>query len=270
MSFDQYLQITSPQNQRVKSVVKLKNRRDRDKQNRYIIEGYRALSRGIKHGLTLKEFYVCPDYFLGENEVKLIETHEKLGAEIIVVPPHVFDKMAYRDRPEGLLGVAEQFHLTLDDINLAENPFLLIAEATEKPGNLGTMLRSTDATGADALIVCDRCTDIFNPNVVRASTGCIFSVPTIEASSDEVLAWLRKNGIKVLAATPHTTNMYTDVDMTGPIAIAVGTEQVGLTDKWMNQADLKVKIPMLGEADSLNVATATTILMYEVVRQRSL
>ena len=264
------LYISSAQNARVKSVVKMRNRRERDKQDRYIIEGYRALSRGLNYDLKLIDLYFCPKYFLGENEVALIDLHRKQGTQIIEVTDSVFDKMAYRDRPEGLLGIAPQFHLGLDDLELSENPFLLVGEAIEKPGNLGTMLRSADATGTEALIVCDRCTDIFNPNVVRASTGCIFSVPTFEAGSDEVIAWLKEKGIKILAATPHTDNMYTDVDMTGPIAIAVGTEQVGLSDKWMEQADLKVKIPMMGQADSLNVATATTILMYEVLRQRTI
>jgi TrmH family RNA methyltransferase len=264
------LYISSAQNGRVKAVVKLRNRRERDKQGLYIVEGYRALSRGLNYGIKLKELYFCPKYFLGENEKDLINRHRQNGAQIVEVTDSVFDKMAYRDRPEGLLGIAPQFHLGLDDLELSENPFLLIGEAIEKPGNLGTMLRSADATGTEALIVCDRCTDIFNPNVVRASTGCLFSVPTFEAGSDEVIGWLKEKGIKILAATPHTDNMYTDVDMTGPIAIAVGTEQYGLSDKWMEQADLKVKIPMLGQADSLNVATATTILMYEVIRQRSI
>ncbi len=262
--------ISSAQNSRIKNVVKMRDRRGRDKQGQYIIEGYRALSRGLKHGLKLTELYHCPEYFLGSNEQALIEEHREQGANIIQVTKQVFDKMAYRDRPEGLLGIAPQVHRGLDDIELAETPFLLVAEAIEKPGNLGTILRSADATGTDALIVCDRCTDIFNPNVVRASTGCIFSVPTMEDSSENVIKWLRENNIKILAATPHTTNMYTDVDMTGPIAIAVGTEQYGLSDKWMKEADIKVKIPMMGEADSLNVATATTILMYEVLRQRGI
>ncbi len=264
------LLISSAQNDRIKKVVKMRDRRGRDKQGKYIIEGYRGLSRGLKHGLKLTELYYCPEYFLGENEFALIDQHRENGTTAIQVTKNVFDKMAYRDRPEGLLGVAPQFHKKLEDIELGEVPFLLVAEAIEKPGNLGTILRSADATGTDALIVCDRCTDIFNPNVVRASTGCVFSVPTMEDSSDNVIKWLKENNIKILAATPHTTNMYTDVDMTGPIAIAVGTEQYGLSDKWMEQADLKVKIPMLGEADSLNVATATTILMYEVIRQRGI
>jgi len=171
-----------------------------------------------------------------------------------------------------LIAVAKQQHLNLSDlekiIQKKSNPFLVIAEAIEKPGNLGTILRSSDAVHLDALIVCDKCTDIHNPNVVRASVGTLFTVPVIDAKGKDTLDWLRKHGIKILAATPSAEEEYTDVDLTGPIAIAVGTEQLGLSDLWMNEADLKVRIPMLGVADSLNVAMATTLLLYEALRQR--
>ena len=145
---------------------------------------------------------------------------------------------------------------------------MIVAESIEKPGNLGTILRTADAAGVNAVIVCDRCTDIHNPNVVRASTGTLFAVPVVEAGGDEALAFLRGRGFKILAATPHTPNLHSDVDLTGNVAIAVGTEQYGLTAKWMDAADLRVRIPMLGLADSLNVAAATTILLFEAVRQR--
>ena len=143
-----------------------------------------------------------------------------------------------------------------------------MAEAVEKPGNLGSILRSADAAGVDGLVICDKCTDIYNPNVIRASTGALFSVPLAEASGQETFQWLRENGIQILAATPHARQIYTEVDMTGPVAIVVGTEQCGLTELWMEHSDLPVRIPMLGKIDSLNVATATTILLYEAARQR--
>jgi RNA methyltransferase, TrmH family len=156
----------------------------------------------------------------------------------------------------------------LADLQLPADPLLVVAEAIEKPGNLGTILRSADAAGVAALVVCDRCTDVNNPNVVRASIGTLFTVPVAEAGSAETLAWLRANGAQILAATPHAEREYTDVDLRGPTAIVVGTEQYGLSDAWMREADLRVRIPMLGQADSLNVAAATTILLYEAVRQR--
>ena len=145
---------------------------------------------------------------------------------------------------------------------------LVVAEAIEKPGNLGTILRSSDATGVDGLIVCDRCTDIHNPNVVRASVGTLFTIPVVEAAGEETFRWLKKNNIAIVAATPHAEKLYTEVDMNRALAIAVGTEQLGLSELWMKHADIQVRIPMHGVADSLNVATATTLLLYEALRQR--
>jgi TrmH family RNA methyltransferase len=184
----------------------------------------------------------------------------------------VFRKISYRDRPDGLLAIAPQRHQHLDALEQRlrgrANPFLVIAEAIEKPGNLGTILRSSDAVGLDALLVCDACTDIFNPNVVRASVGTLFTVPVIECTSEAAIPWLKARKIALLAATPQATSDYTRVDLTVPLAIAVGTEQLGLSERWMQAADLQVRIPMRGVADSLNVAMATTLLLYEVLRQR--
>jgi TrmH family RNA methyltransferase len=149
-----------------------------------------------------------------------------------------------------------------------KNPLFVVAESIEKPGNLGTILRSSDAVRLDGLIVCDRCTDIFNPNVVRASIGTLFTVPVVESTGREALKWLKKHQIDIMAATPSAQAEFTEVDMKRPLAIAVGTEQLGLSDLWMHEAELQVKIPMGGIADSLNVAMATTLLMYEALRQR--
>ena len=168
------------------------------------------------------------------------------------------------------LALAPQIRKSLADLALKDNPLLIVAEAIEKPGNLGSILRSADAAGVDAVIVCDRCTDINNPNVVRASVGTLFSLPVVEATTDDAVAWLRERHIRILAATPHAEKDYTDVDLKQGIAIVVGTEQHGLSNRWMDGADLRVRIPMLGQADSLNVANATTILLYEAVRQRRL
>ena len=261
--------ITSAQNPRVKLAVGLRDRHDRDREGLYIIEGYRALRRGLDYGVAVRELFVCPEFFQGENEPALLADYRKAGTQIYTTTPAIFGRMAYRERPEGLLGVAPQVRRGLAAINLTENSLLLIAVAIEKPGNLGTILRSADATGVTGLVICDRCTDLYNPNVVRASTGTLFSVPIAESNTEDTLAWLATHKIPVLAATPHTTNNYTDVDMRGPVAIAVGCEMTGLNDAWMNRATMRVKIPMLGMADSLNVATATTILLYEAARQRN-
>lgn len=264
-------ELTSLQNSRVKHVIDLRERRERDKSKEFIIEGYRELTRAFDSGHKIEALFYCPSLFLGENENALIARIGKSGAHLFVCSENVFRKMSYRDRPDGLIAIAPQQRHSLESLNgflKGKNPFLVVAEAIEKPGNLGTILRSSDAVNLDALIVCDKCTDIFNPNVVRASVGTLFTVPVIESKGNETIEWLKAHNIAIVAATPSATMEFTDVDLTQPIAIAVGTEQLGLSEKWMSQADIQVKIPMLGVADSLNVAMATTLLLYEALRQR--
>jgi RNA methyltransferase, TrmH family len=266
------LQITSTQNGRVKQALHLREKKARDESNLFLIEGYRELLRAADVNWNIEQLFICPEHFLGSNEEALIKRIAEHGAKIASCTKSVFQKLSYRDRPDGLLAIAQQKHATLAEfqkkIKGKKNPLFIVAESIEKPGNLGTMLRSSDAVGLDAFIVCDRCTDIYNPNVVRASIGTLFTVPVIEASGEETMAWLKANQIAILAATPSAEHEYTEADMNCPLAIAVGTEQLGLSNLWMHQADLQVKIPMHGIADSLNVATATTLLMYEALRQR--
>ena len=257
--------ITSLQNPKVKEVVRLRDRRDRDESGLFIIEGYRELRRALDAGREVQTLYYCLEYFLGTNEQQIIIDCK----HAVECSKEVFAKMSYRDRPDGLLAVAPQQHLKLQDLKLKKNPFIVIAESIEKPGNLGTILRSCDAAGVDVVIVCDRTTDIHNPNVVRSSVGTLFTLPVLEASTEETLEFLKKNNIAVVAATPHAKLEYTQADFKVPLAIVVGTEQYGLTENWIHSADISVRIPMFGVADSLNVASATTLMLYEVVRQRS-
>lgn len=264
--------ISSLQNPTIKQLVKLRDRSERDTTGLFIIEGYRELLRAVDAGHPIESVFICESLFLGVNEPSLIKRIIDKGGRLLKCSEAVFRKISYRDRPDGLLALAPQQHLTLNDLNHKiqhqHSPFLVVAEAIEKPGNLGTILRSSDAVGLDGLIVCDRCTDIHNPNVVRASVGTLFTVPVVEAPGQETLDWLKSKGISILAATPSAKIEFTDVDMTRPLAIAVGTEQLGLSKRWMEQADIQVKIPMCGIADSLNVAMATTLLLYEALRQR--
>lgn len=269
------LHITSIQNPRVKQVIHLRDRSERDQSQLFLIEGYREILRAFDAGWSLDQLYICPDLFLGSNEPGLIDRIASRGTLVLTCSEKVFQKMSYRDRPDGLLAIAPQKHPSLDDLKQSrassqQLPFYVVAEAIEKPGNLGTILRSSDAVGVSGLIVCDRCTDIYNPNVVRASVGTLFTVPTVEAHGEETIRWLKEQGIAILAATPQAEREFTEVDMARPIAIAVGTEQLGLSERWMKQADIQVRIPMNGVADSLNVAMATTLLLYEVLRQRGL
>ncbi len=260
--------LTSLKNPKIKYTYKLRNRRFREKERKTLLEGYRELTRSSEYGMKVQEVFYCPSMFLGENEFPLLKSLEEQGIETIEVTEPILEKLAYRDRPEGLIAIAEIQNHTLEDIPVVDGGLYLIAESIEKPGNLGSILRSADASGVTGIILCDKCTDIYNPNVIRASTGALFSVPLAECTGEEARAWVKKNNIKVLAATPHTDNVHTDADMTQTVAIAVGTEQSGLTDFWMDGADIKVKIPMLGKIDSLNVATAATIMLYEAARQR--
>jgi RNA methyltransferase, TrmH family len=261
--------ISSLQNPRVKQLVKLRDRRPRDEAGVFLVEGYREIRRALEKKVQLNEIYFAPDWFLGENEPALLAQAEAAGATLFELSKEAFAKVAYRERPDGLLAVAPQWHRTLDDLSLSATPFLLVVEAIEKPGNLGTILRSADAAGCDAVVVCDPVTDVFNPNVVRASTGVLFSVPLVVADSSVVLTWLKEKRIRTVATTPAAETIYSAADLRGPLAIVMGSEQYGLSEFWLKNADLPVRIPMAGQADSLNVAMATIITLFEAVRQRS-
>lgn len=264
--------LTSLQNPLVKQVLHLRDRHERDQAKLFLIEGYREIIRAADAHWKLETLIICSDLFLGSNESTLIERIASRGTTIITTSEKVFRKISYRDRPDGLLAIAPQKAMTLENFISKKKdsslPFYVVAESIEKPGNLGTILRSSDAVGITGLIVCDRCTDIYNPNVVRASVGTLFTVPTVEAEGEATLQWLKREGISILAATPHAKDEFTQVDLVRPLAIAIGTEQLGLSKRWMEGADLQVRIPMNGVADSLNVAMATTLLLYEVYRQR--
>lgn len=264
--------IVSLQNPRIKRLVKLRDRRPRDDAGVFLIEGYREILRAWDKQVPMRELYYAPDWFLGENEPALLEKARAAGATLFELSKEAFAKVAYRERPDGLLAVAPQWKKALADLDAiveGKAPFLLVLEAIEKPGNLGTLLRSADAAGCHAVIVCDPVTDLFNPNVVRASTGVLFSVPCLVADSKPVLKWLRERNIRIVATTPTASQLHTEADLRGPLAIVMGSEQYGLSEFWLKNADLPVRIPMAGQADSLNVAMAAIITLFEAVRQRT-
>lgn len=267
------MEITSLQNNKIKAALHLKNRKDRDETGLFLIEGFRELSRAILGNIEIVQLFFSKPLFLGTHEDQLIDELQKRGSQIFSCSESAFSKLSYRDRPDGLVAIAKQRHGTLQELGSKianKTPFLLIVEAIEKPGNLGMILRSADAVGVDAVIVCDRCTDLFNPNVVRASVGTLFTQLILETSSQCMLEFLRAKSIQIVAATPHAKQMYTQTDLKGPIAIVMGTEQLGLSKIWMDQAEIQASIPMLGIADSLNVGAATTLMLYEALRQRSI
>ncbi|MBU6149430.1 MAG: RNA methyltransferase [Verrucomicrobia bacterium] len=263
------MKILSTKNEQIKHLVHLKDKRDRDRHQEYIIEGYRELFHAKNANIPLKKIFYCPELFLGQNEMDLI--HSFQNCEKIECADEPFMKMSYRDRPDGLIAIASQMHRKREELEKildSKAPFIVVVESIEKPGNLGSILRSCDATAVDALIVCDPKTDIHNPNVIRSSVGAFFLVPIFEMESHEAIRLLKEHHIAVLATTPHTDKFYDDVDLRQGVAIVLGTEQLGLSDLWMGEANLKVKMPMLGTIDSLNVSNAASIMMYEVVRQR--
>lgn len=262
--------ISSLKNPLIKQVVKLRDKRHRDRLERFPVEGYREILRALQSSVELESLLICPAYFLGENEGALIELAEERGTDIKEIGRDAFFKISYRDRPDGLLAIARPMNRQLTDIKLSQQPLVVVIESIEKPGNLGTILRSSDAVGADAVIVCDPVTDIYNPNVVRASIGTLFTRPIVQAGVDETIAWLREHEFSIVATSPDAAANYTDTTLTDNIAIVMGSEQYGLSDRWSKEADRKISIPMRGLADSLNVAMATTLVLYEVLRQRGL
>lgn len=268
------LEITSSHNEKLKHLLKLREKKGREQHHEFLIEGYREILKAFDAGVPIKSLFFSEERFLGSNEKALLQKVGKT-ARLFSLKGDLFDKYSYRDRPDGLLAVAptqrqdlESFSQAVKQRSKGERPFILLAESIEKPGNLGSIFRSCDAAGVHGVIVCDKQTDVFNPNVVRASIGTLFSLPFVECSLEEALEFLNDAGIVLVAATPHAKEFFTEVDFSQGVAIAMGSEQLGLSDALLEKAKLRVKIPMYGAADSLNVAAATTLMLYEVVRQR--
>lgn len=259
--------ITSPQNPGIKRVSRLRVKKGRDAKNLTIVEGRREVRQALSAGLRFSCVYVCGEGVY-QYPPELVEQLAAAKVKIFETSCTVFDKMAYGDRKEGILALVEPPQLTLADLKLSARPFVVVIESVEKPGNLGAILRTSDGAGVEALIVCDERTDIHNPNVVRASVGTIFTVPTVSCSSREAVDFLKARGIRSYAAVVDATDFYYQKDLTGPVAIIMGSEQDGLSDFWKKNADEKVRIPMNGAADSLNVSVSAGILIYEALRQR--
>jgi RNA methyltransferase, TrmH family len=264
--------INSGSNNLVKEIVRLQTKkRARLESGLFVIEGFRENSRALDSGVRIKQMLYCSEWFLKDSNENLIKQAEDSGAELVEVSKGVFAKISYRDRPDGFISIAEQTQTSIDRLKVRDDSIFLVVEQIEKPGNLGTLLRGCDATGIDGLIVCEPVTDIFNPNVVRASTGALFSVPVfIMKSAEETIAWLKQNKVKTFSTTPNTKNIYWDSDFKtgGPIAIIAGAEQYGLTDVWFRESDELIKLPMEGSADSLNIAVSSIVCLYEALRQR--
>ncbi|MBQ3917660.1 MAG: RNA methyltransferase [Bacteroidales bacterium] len=258
--------VTSAQNPKIKDLLALQEKsRTRREEGLFVVEGRRELEHCLKAGFKAKTLFVCGE-ILGEAFQEVVDMAPEAG--IVQVPAYVYGKIAYREGTEGVIAEIEYKDRKLEDLALGKDPLVIVLESVEKPGNLGAVLRSADAAGADAVIICDPLTDLYNPNLIRASIGSIFTLQVAAASSEEAIAWLKDRKIQILTAQLQDSQWYYDTDMKGGTAIVMGTESTGLTDIWRNAADRHIKIPMLGRLDSLNVSVSAAILLYEAVRQR--
>lgn len=259
--------ITSLQNPRIKQIVLLQQKsKERIRQNLIVIEGYREIRWAIDAGFKAVSLYFCQEVLNNESRNILELIKPDIQTE---VTHEVFAKIAYREGSDGLVLLATPIKISLDAIKLSENPLIIILEAIEKPGNLGAILRMVDAAKVDALLICDPLTDIYNPNVIRSSIGCVFTQQVVTCTTEEAIEWMKARKIRSFAAALTAHHFYHQVDLTVPAAIIMGTEADGLTEKWLKAVDEGIIIPMLGKHDSLNVAMATAIITFEALRQRS-
>ncbi len=293
--------ITSAQNPKIKNLLLLQEKsKARKEQGLFVVEGRRELEHCLEAGYTVRTIFYCPEivgptefvenYFsqgFAKNQFptnsrtqqtsptdsaknQFSDESRALDAEpfVIEIPEQLYRKVAYRESTEGIIAEVEYKSLKLSDLKLPENPLVMVLESVEKPGNLGAVLRSADAAGVDAVIFCDPLTDLYNPNLIRASIGAVFTVPTVAASSEETIAFLKERGIQILTAQLQDSSLYYDIDMRRGTALVMGTEATGLTDLWRKAASAHIRIPMLGRLDSLNVSVSAAILLFEAVRQR--
>jgi TrmH family RNA methyltransferase len=264
------MNITSAQNPKIKHIVKLReDKRQRQKDDLILVEGFDELTLALSCGLIPQTLLTAPELVTKQLNFSNTDVRWVEPVETLTLSRNVFEKISHRENPDGWLGIFSTPKFLLDQIKLSQPALVIVAESIEKPGNLGAILRTADACKVDAVLVCDPRVDVWNPNVIRASRGAVFSMPVVEIKSAEAVTWLRSNKMRILSATPSAQENYHQVDMNESIAIAVGTEDAGLSDYWMHEADVKVKIPMAGKVNSLNVSIATALLLYESVRQRT-
>ena len=271
--------IASTSNPRLKALVALRRRRTREETGQTLVEGHEEIRLALEAGVTPRTLFVSEELFspsgrAGSQDIgtqpELVERLRAAGVEVVRLSPAAYAKASYREGPDGLLAVVDSVGMPLSSLRVDRSQWLgLVAQGVEKPGNLGAMLRTADAAGVDAVVAADPVTDWGNPNVVRASKGTVFAVPVAGATTAGTLDWLRANAVTLVVTTPETDVLHTDVDYTGRVAIAVGSEKHGADDALLAAADHRVRIPMMGRANSLNVSVAAAVVLYEAVRQRS-
>lgn len=256
--------ITSTQNPKIKSLLLLEKPRERRKQSLFVVEGKKELMYAVEAGYQIQNIFFCEE-IISVQELIEFKLNDRL---LIPVSREVFDKIAVRESSGGMIAVAEQKSHGLEDIKLCKNPLVLVLESVEKPGNLGAILRTADAAGVNAVVICDPQTDFYNPNVIRSSVGCVFTKQIASATSEETIQWLRKNDINIFCTYLQASKPYYETDFNAPSAIIMGTEATGLSDSWVKNATANIIIPMQGVIDSMNVSTAAAVVIFEALRQR--
>jgi len=261
-------EITSLRNPQVKAVIDLRERRFRDETGLMIVEGVREISLAQSAGVVFSQLFFEQSFFEAQDKKDFVTSMSAQAKEIFLLPEYVFEKMTFGHRHEGVLGVCVQPKKKLSDMKLSAHPLLIVVESVEKPGNLGAILRTADAVGADGLIVCDPVTDMYNPNVIRSSLGSIFSVCVVQAGNEEALKFFKANKITICATLPQASQPYFQLDMNVSLAVVMGSEEKGLSAFWQKNCDKAVYIPMKGKVDSLNVSVSAAVVLYEIIRQR--
>ena len=266
-------EITSAQNPKIKETVALMEKsKERRAQKLFVVEGIREVTACIRNGYTIKSIFFNSQIVTPEQITSFFPADSPIP-QLFSLTPNAYSKIAYRENTEGLVAVVEEKRLALQDVKFGrqwKQPLVLVVESVEKPGNLGALLRTADACGSDAVLVCDPLTDLYNPNLIRSSLGGIFTNQVVACSNEEALEWLKSNNINIFTAQLQDSEWYYNTNMAAPTAIVMGTESTGLTDFWREASNAKIKIPMLGELDSLNVSVSAAVLCYEAVRQRNL
>ena len=266
--------LSSMQNPKIKELLSIQEKsRLRRSKGLFAVEGRREVTHCLESGFSAQSIFYCPEITGKDGMDEILKTignnqDGQLSCRMFELTKELYSKVAYREGTEGVIALIRYKDLKLDDIILSENPLVIVLESVEKPGNLGAVLRSADASGADAIIVCDPLTDLYNPNLIRSSLGAIFTKQVCAASSEDTIAWLKRHNIQILTAQLQDSKWYYATDMKKATAIVMGTESTGLTDLWRKNADSHIKIPMLGKLDSLNVSVSAAVLLFEAVRQR--
>jgi TrmH family RNA methyltransferase len=261
--------ITSRQNPRVRDAGRLRIGRERQRHGLFLIDGAREIERAIAEGVRCVEAFICEELCDSPQCQASLDAVERSGAQLLLVTSDVYAKLAFGERDDGIVVVAATPQRSLNDLQLPLQPLVAVLEGIEKPGNVGAILRSADAAGVDAVVVADGGTDLYNPNTIRASLGTVFRPSVCEAATADTLLWLRDHKLRIVAARPDAEESYSDADLSGSVAIVLGSEAQGLTHAWKAADIMTIRLPMHGVADSLNVSTTAAVLFYEALRQRT-